>query len=66
MDHDIDRRLRDAEGDLKGHLKECALQNSMIWHELRALKRIQWVAVGGIIGVLLGIVGILLKFHLHL
>jgi hypothetical protein len=38
----------------------------MIWHELRTLKRIQWAALCGTIVTLLGIVGILLKFHLHL
>lgn len=66
MTDDEEKRLRDVEGDLKAHLRECLLQNKVIWHELRGQRKILWTAVFGIICTLLAVCGVLLKFHLKL
>jgi hypothetical protein len=64
--HEVDAATRKLEVDLSGHLKECALQNKQIWHELRSLKSAVWLAVSATIATLAVICGTLLKAHLHL
>ena len=61
-----DERMRDIERGLGAHLAECSLQNKMIWHEIRGLKRAQWAAVGSTIMVLLAVVAVLIRAHLKL
>ena len=61
-----DQRLREVERDLNSHLAECALQNKMIWHEIRGLKHAQWAAVGTMIMVLLACVAVLMRAHLKI
>jgi hypothetical protein len=66
MSDELEKRIREVERDLEAHLRECILQNKMVWHELRSLKGIQWAAVTGIIATLAIICGSLLRVHLHL
>lgn len=61
-----EQRLRQVEGALGAHLAECTLQNKMLWHEIRGLKRAQWAAVGSMIMVLLACVAVLIRAHLKL
>ena len=66
MEKSDPQRLREVEGSLGAHLAECSLQNKMIWHEIRGLKRAQWAAVGTMIMVLLACVAVLIRAHLKL
>jgi len=66
MAESMDKRMVEVEKDLAAHLAECSLQNKMMWHELRGLKTVVWGAFVGSFSVLLLIVGLFLKNHLHL
>lgn len=61
----LDHTVRKLEVDVGGHLKECSLQNSMIWHEIRGLRRVVWVAVISSFGGMLTVIGFLFKLQMH-
>jgi hypothetical protein len=66
MPYDMEKRMADLEKALATHLAECGLQNKMMWSELRGVKFALWAAFSGSFTVLLMVVGLLLKNHLHL
>lgn len=57
--HGLDKALAE-------HLSECAQQNKHMWMELRALKRVIWMAAIAGYATLGAVCGVLLKNHLHL
>lgn len=63
---DGERRLREVEIDLAGHLQECSVRGQMVWDELKSQRKLLWAIVAGIIATLMTVCGVLLKGHLHL
>lgn len=73
MADEMDRRVNEVEKDLAAHLAECALQHrahtlaqKIVSDELRRLGNAVWGAFLGSFSVLILIVGLFLKNHLHL
>lgn len=63
---ELTKKMHEIDKTLAAHLQECFLQNRQVWHELRALKNVAWVAAIGIFSTLTLITGALAKNFLKL
>lgn len=62
----LDSDVNQLKVDMGGHLKECTLQNTMIWQEIHGLKKIVWVAVVSSLAASFSLIAFLLKIQMHL
>ncbi len=61
----MDDGLRKLEIEVGGHLKECTLQNAMIWREIHGFRKVLWLAVGASMATMVTMIGFLFKLQMH-